>query len=128
MPNNISDYKELLSEVIKKQIIVLGPNIALIKARNVKDLLVANDGSVIEINGDPQRVIQELVDQFVQLSGLIVKKTMEPLLLITKLPNSPQKPIIVPPVISMPTPPTPTSQQQQPIPTGSLANGGQNGN
>jgi hypothetical protein len=82
MDNTMSneDYKKLFTEVIKKQIILLGPNITLAKARNVKGLTILDDGTVTEINGNPQELIQALIDQFVQLSGLIVKKTMEPLL------------------------------------------------
>jgi len=34
----------------------------------------------VNIDGQPQELIQGLIDQFVQLSGLIVRKTMEPLL------------------------------------------------
>lgn len=74
------DYQKLFTDVIKKQIILLGPNITLAKARNVKGLMVSDDGTVTAINGNPQEMIQALIDQFVQLSGLIVKKTMEPLL------------------------------------------------
>lgn len=74
------DYQKLFTDVIKKQIILLGPNITLAKARNVKGLTVSDDGTVTAINGNPQEMIQALIDQFVQLSGLIVKKTMEPLL------------------------------------------------
>jgi hypothetical protein len=77
-----TDYKELLTEVIKKQMVILGPSITLSKARNVKGLTVADDGTVTNIDGQPQELIQGLIDQFVQLSGLIVKKTMEPLLSI----------------------------------------------
>lgn len=77
-----TDYKKLLSEVIQKQMVILGPSIALAKARNVKGLTVADDGTVVNIDGQPQELIQGLIDQFVQLSGLIVKKTMEPLLSI----------------------------------------------
>ncbi len=79
-PNANTDYKKLLTEVIQKQMVVLGPGITLAKARNVKGLTVADDGSVTDIQGAPQVLIQGLIDQFVQLSGLIVKKTMEPLL------------------------------------------------
>jgi hypothetical protein len=75
-----TDYKKLLTEVLQKQMIILGPTIALAKARNVKGLTVADDGTVTNIEGQPQELIQGLIDQFVQLSGLIVKKTMEPLL------------------------------------------------
>jgi len=77
-----TDYKKLLTEVIQKQMVILGPSIALAKARNVKGLTVADDGTVVNIDGQPQELIQGLIDQFVQLSGLIVKKTMEPLLSI----------------------------------------------
>ena len=83
------DYKKLFTEVIKKQIVLLGPNITLAKARNVKGLTVLDDGTVSEINGNPQELIQALIEQFVQLSGLIVKKTMEPLLNIHSSGNSP---------------------------------------
>jgi hypothetical protein len=75
-----TDYKKLLTEVIQKQMVILGPSIALAKARNVKGLTVGDDGTVVNIDGQPQELIQGLIDQFVQLSGLIVKKTMEPLL------------------------------------------------
>ncbi len=78
--NPNQDYKQLLTEVIKKQIVILGPDITLSKARNVKGLVVANDGTVTAYTGEPQAVTQALIDQFVQLSGLIVKQTMEPLL------------------------------------------------
>jgi len=95
-PQSENDYKKLLSEVIKKQIVILGPDITLAKARNVKGLTVTDDGTVTAISGNPQELIQSLIDQFVQLSGLIVKKTMEPLL--TGFPSSisgtvPQTPI-----------------------------------
>jgi len=69
-----TDYKKLLTEVIQKQMVILGPSITLAKARNVKGLTVADDGTVVNIEGQPQALIQGLIDQFVQLSGLIVKK------------------------------------------------------
>ncbi len=74
------DYKKLLTDVIKKQIVILGPQITLAKARNVKGLTITDDGTVTDMQGQQQELIQALIDQFVQLSGLIVKKTMEPLL------------------------------------------------
>jgi len=79
-PTSGTDYKQLLTEVIKKQMVILGPNITLTKARNVSGLTVSDDGTVTDMKGSPQEMIQALIDQFVQLSGLIVKKTMEPLL------------------------------------------------
>lgn len=74
------DHKQLLTEIIQKQIIILGPQIALMKARNVEGLEVLDDGTVSEIRGDPNMITQKLIDQYISLSGMIVKKTMEPLL------------------------------------------------
>ena len=88
-PQANTDYKKLLTEVIQKQMVILGPSITLAKARNVKGLTVADDGTVVNIVGQPQELIQGLIDQFVQLSGLIVKKTMEPLLSIYPDGNTP---------------------------------------
>lgn len=79
-PQSYTEYQQLLTEVIKKQIVILGPDITLIKARNVPGLVVDDTGTVTQITGEPQQITQSLIDQFVQLSGLIVKKTMEPLL------------------------------------------------
>lgn len=108
-PQANTDYKALLTQVIQKQIVILGPTITLAKARNVKGLTVADDGTVTEIVGQPQALTQGLIDQFVQLSGLIVKKTMEPLL--SAYPGSVNN-------LESPTPPL----QQVPITPG---NGGQ---
>jgi hypothetical protein len=77
---NGEEYKNIMTEMIKKQIVILGPDIAIMKAKNVKELNIAPDGEITEINGDPQVVLQKLIDEYVALSGLIVKKTMEPLL------------------------------------------------
>ncbi|OGL78032.1 hypothetical protein A3J43_01985 [Candidatus Uhrbacteria bacterium RIFCSPHIGHO2_12_FULL_54_23] len=75
-----ADYQNLLTELIKKQIVILGPDIAVLKARNVSGMKVADDGTVMEMNENPQELLNQLVEQYVQLSGLIVKKAMEPLL------------------------------------------------
>lgn len=79
-PQTDGDYQKLLTDVIKKQIVILGPDITLAKARNVKGLTITDDGTVTAIAGNPQLITQQLVEQFMELSGLIVKKTMEPLL------------------------------------------------
>lgn len=114
------DYKQLLSAVIKKQIVILGPDITLVKARNVKGLVVADDGTVTDIAGDPQQLTQQLIDQFVQLSGEIVRKTMEPLLNVTQAtptpPSSPTPAVTPLPVPSQPiaTASVPADAQQMP--------------
>lgn len=72
--------KNLFSDIIKKQIVILGPGIALMKARNVPGITIDDEGNVSKIDGEPKILLDKLVSEYVSLSGLIVKKTLEPLL------------------------------------------------
>jgi hypothetical protein len=74
-PTN-TDYKQMLTEIIKKQIVILGPQIALLKARGVEGLKVSDDGTVLEVNEPEQLVLQKLIDEYVALSGEIVKNAV----------------------------------------------------
>lgn len=80
LPTTDTDYKKIFSELIKKQMLVLGPDITLAKVKNVQGITVDNSGEVQSITGDPQQLLQLLINQFVELSGMIVKKTMESIL------------------------------------------------
>ena len=76
MSENSEDYKALLSEVIAKQAVILGPDIAVLKARSVSGLSVSDDGTVESIAGDPKQVLEQLVEEYVSLSGQIVKSAL----------------------------------------------------
>ncbi|MDP3985240.1 MAG: hypothetical protein Q8P82_00610 [bacterium] len=69
-------YQALLTEIIAKQSVILGPDIAILKARNVASLKIDDKGTVLEINDDPQLALKNLVNQYVELSGLIVKNAL----------------------------------------------------
>ncbi len=69
-------YVALITEIIKKQAIILGPEIAIVKARSVPGLMVDNDGTVTGVGDNPQETLQKLVDQYVELSGQIVKNAL----------------------------------------------------
>lgn len=71
-------YEALLTEIIAKQADVLGPDIAIAKARNVADLEVSNDGKVTGISGDPALILQQLINEYVALSGQIVNNILGP--------------------------------------------------
>ena len=73
---NKNQYIDLVSEIIAKQAIILGPDIAVLKARSVSGLQVADDGKVTGLSGDPVQLIQQLVDKYVDLSGQIVKNAL----------------------------------------------------
>ena len=79
MPDvSIEDYQALMTEIVKKQVVILGPDIAVVKAKNVKELSVQDDGTVVGVHGDPQQVLQHLIDEYIALSGQIVKNILGP--------------------------------------------------
>ena len=69
-------YMALLSEIIAKQAVILGPDIAVLKAKNVPELVIDSSGKVIDINGSPAAAVPKLVNEYVELSGLIVKNAL----------------------------------------------------
>jgi len=70
------EYKQMLTEIIKKQIVILGPQMAVLKARGVPGLKVTDDGLVTDISEPEQDVLQKLIDEYVALSGEIVKNAV----------------------------------------------------
>jgi len=72
------DYENLITEIIRKQIDILGVDVAVRKANGVPGLKVSDKGEVNSLSGDPQEVLQELVQQYVALSGEIVKNILNP--------------------------------------------------
>lgn len=69
-------YLALTSEIIAKQAVILGPDIAILKARSVDGLTISEEGKVVDIKGDLNIVLQELVNTYVELSGMIVKNAL----------------------------------------------------
>jgi len=79
MPDQ-DEYKKMLTDLIQKQMVVLGPNIALDKARKVQGLKINDDGSVLEVAGDPQMVLKGVANEYMTLSGQIAQMTLNSLL------------------------------------------------
>ena len=79
MPDQ-TEYKKMLTDLIQKQMVVLGPNIALDKAKKVPGLKVNNDGTVMDMDGDPQMVLKGVANEYMNLSGQIAQMTLNSLL------------------------------------------------
>jgi hypothetical protein len=72
-------YKLLISDIIAKQAVILGPEIAVLKAHSVPGLTISKDGKIIDITEEPSKVLQDLIDEYIALSGEIVKNVMKPI-------------------------------------------------
>ena len=73
-------YQKLLTDAIRKQIVILGPQITFLKTRNVPGLTVTDDGTVSALTGNPEATITRFLEEFRELSSPLVKKIMQPLL------------------------------------------------
>lgn len=80
----IDQYKAVMAEIIAKQSIILGPEMALLRAKKVAELSFSG-GMVSEIKGDPAEALKKLIDAYVELSGQIVKNALGPI--FTKYPE-----------------------------------------
>lgn len=79
------EYKNLINDIIAKEILVLGRDIVLLKAANVEGLSLDSSGKVARISGDEKQVLQKLIDEYIALSGEIVKNILTPV--FAKYPN-----------------------------------------
>jgi len=75
-----ASYKNLIDDILAKQSIILGSDIVLMKARNVPGLTIDSQGKVSDISGDAQEVLQKLINEYIGLSGQIVKNILNPVL------------------------------------------------
>ncbi len=107
MEKTAQDYKQQLTDIIKKQIVLLGPDITMAQVKKVLGITVSDDGTVTDIQGEPKMVMHSLVETFVEFSGEIVKKTMESLF-------NQEPAVVLPAVPTQPAPiqPTPSSMPQ----------------
>ena len=69
-------YEAIMSEIISKQAVILGPEMAIMRARNLSVLEIDDEGKVLAVQGDPSQALQQLVDEYVALSGQIVKNAL----------------------------------------------------
>lgn len=76
----MGDYQGLMTDLVKKQMVMLGPGVAISTARKVSALTVADDGQVTAIASDPQSALSQLVQQYMNLSGQIAQATLTSLL------------------------------------------------
>ena len=74
------DYKKMLTDLIQKQMVVLGPNIALDKARKVPGIKISDDGNVLDMDGNPPMVLKGVANEYMTLSGQIAQMTLNSLL------------------------------------------------
>jgi len=72
------EYQQLLTEILKKQIVIFGPAIVTAKIKHLKNITVTDDGTVTSLLGSPRDIAGEILEAFKELSSGVVKITIEP--------------------------------------------------
>jgi hypothetical protein len=85
MTDTAQDYQKLLSDALQRQIIILGPKVALMTAKKVQGLTINDTGQIMKMTGNPEKVITQFLEEFRKLSSSLVKATMKPLLSIVDI-------------------------------------------
>lgn len=75
-----TEYKTLLTDIIRKQMQLLGPTFPLLLSKQVKGLKVAEDGQVLELTSEGPVVLKDLISQFLTVSETLVRISIEPVI------------------------------------------------
>lgn len=78
-------YKSVMSEIIAKQSVILGPDMSIMRAKKIEGIDISEKGEVTSVKGDPADALRRLIDTYVELSGQIVKNALGPI--FTKYPD-----------------------------------------
>lgn len=78
-------YKAVMSEIIAKQSVILGPEMAIMRAKKVSGIDIGDNGEVTSVSGEPSDALKRLIDTYVELSGQIVRNALGPI--FTKYPE-----------------------------------------
>ena len=70
------DYKTIISEYIKKQMVILGPVVAVEKARKVDKIKVEDNGTVSQIVGDGNDVMAMVESEYEGMIGSVANTVL----------------------------------------------------
>lgn len=70
------NYQALFSELIQKEKTILGPDVVTAKLKTIPGIEVSNKGEIRHISVLPEVFLEELIRQFIELSGVIGKGTV----------------------------------------------------
>lgn len=75
-----TDYKRLISDIIRSQIHFLGSSIALGTARKINGLLIDDSGNITSLPTSPEKAANELIKEYESLVGSSVTAVFQDVL------------------------------------------------
>ncbi len=73
----MNEYKKIITELVQKQMNMVGPGIALSIVQKVPTIKVADNGEVLEVNGDPKVALESVANAYIAFSGEISRMILK---------------------------------------------------
>ncbi|MBI1755397.1 hypothetical protein HY250_01125 [Candidatus Azambacteria bacterium] len=67
----MDEYKKIISELVKRQMEIMGPSAALSIARKTPSVKIADNGQVTDISGDQKTALELVANSYIAFSGEI---------------------------------------------------------
>jgi len=73
----MEDCKKAITEIVKKQMDIVGPAVALSVAQKATSVKLSASGEVMEIIGDPKTALEQVAESYINFSGEISKMILK---------------------------------------------------
>jgi len=73
----MEDCKKAITEIVKKQMDIVGPAVALSVAQKATSVKLSTSGEVMEIIGDPKSALEQVAEAYIAFSGEISKMILK---------------------------------------------------
>ena len=73
----MEDCKKAITEIVKKQMDIVGPAVALSVAQKETSVKLSTSGEVMEIIGDPKTALEQVAEAYIAFSGEISKMILK---------------------------------------------------
>ena len=73
----MEDCKKAITEIVKKQMDIVGPAVALSVAQKATSVKLSTSGEVMEIIGDPKTALEQVAEAYIAFSGEISKMILK---------------------------------------------------
>ncbi|MBI3684954.1 hypothetical protein HY250_00930 [Candidatus Azambacteria bacterium] len=74
------EYKHIVTDLVKKQMEMIGPAVALSIARKVQNLKIDNAGETLDMGDDPKATLENVTDAYISFSGEIARMILRTVL------------------------------------------------
>jgi len=85
----MENYKKIITDLIQAHMQMVGPGVALSIAQKNSDAKITDNGEVLKIGNDPEKILNDLINAYSRFVGPMSKKITD--LVMEKYPDIDKK-------------------------------------